>query len=172
VPSLSDWSTRAVDQSVLDGRRDILVYASEPLEHDLLVVGDVTCILWAATDGVETDFTAKVVEVRPDGLAIALSAGILRTRFLDGYDQVVRLEPETPYELTIELGPVGVRLLRGSRIRLDISSSDFPNFDRNHNTGRDYWADAELRPAQQTVYGDVAHPSRLVVNVLELEEEG
>jgi uncharacterized protein len=172
VPSLSDWSTRAVDQSVLDGRRDILVYASEPLEHDLLVVGDVACTLWAATDGVETDFTAKLVEVRPDGLAIALSAGILRTRFLDGYDQVVRLEPGTPYELTIELGPVGVRLLRGSRIRLDISSSDFPNFDRNHNTGRDYWADAELRPAQQTVYGDVAHPSRLVVNVLQLEEEG
>ena len=128
-------------------------------------------MLWASTDGVETDFTAKLVEVRPDGLAVALASGILRTRFLRGYDDVVRLEPGEPYELTIELSPVGVLLRRGSRIRLDVSSSDFPNFDRNHNTGSDFWSDTELRTAQQTIFNDAAHPSRLVVCVQPLGRE-
>ncbi len=171
VMSISDWSTRALDQSVFDHRRDVLVYVSEPLVQDLLLVGDVKCVLWAATDAVETDFTAKLVEVRPDGLAVGLASGILRTRFMDGYDRVVRLEPGVPCELTVELSPVGVRLRAGSRIRLDVSSSDFPNFDRNHNTGRDYWADEELRPAQQTIFNDAEHPSRLVLSALPLEEE-
>jgi uncharacterized protein len=104
--------------------------------------------------------------VRRDGLAIALTRGILRTRFLHGYDRVARLEPGRPYELRIELGPVGVRLRAGSRIRLDVSSSDFPNFDRNHNTGRDAWSDPELRTARQTIFNDREHPSRLIVPVL------
>jgi putative CocE/NonD family hydrolase len=168
VMSISDWSTRAVDRSVLDHRRDILVYRSEPLDRELLLMGSATCVLWAATDAVETDFTATLVEERPDGLAIGLATGIVRTRFLDGYDRVVRLEPGTPYELVIELSPVGVRLAPGTRIRLDISSSDFPNFDRNHNTGHEYWADAELRVARQTVFNDSERPSRLVVDVLAL----
>lgn len=164
--STSDWSTRAVDQGVLAHRRDVLTYVSEPLNSDLLLVGDVRCVLWFATDAVETDVTAKLVEVRPDGLAIALSTGILRTRFLEGYDRVTRLKPGTPYELEIELGPVGVRLARGSRIRLDVSSSDFPNFDRNHNTGEAYWSDPELRVACQTVFADREHASRLVLPLL------
>ena len=171
VMSMSDWSSRAVDQSPLDQRRDVLVYTSDPLEHDLLLIGDVTCVLWASTDGIETDFTAKLVEVRPDGLAVALATGILRTRFLRGYDDVVRLEPGEPYELTIELSPVGVLLRRGTRIRLDVSSSDFPNFDRNHNTGSDFWTDKEVRTAQQTIFNDAAHPSRLVVCVQPLGRE-
>jgi uncharacterized protein len=171
VMSMSDWSTRAVDQSPLDHRRDMLVYTSEPLAGDLRLLGDVTCVLWASTDGVETDFTARLVEVRPDGLAVALASGILRTRFIRGYDQVVRLEPGAPYELTIQLGPVGALLRRGSRIRLVVSSSDFPNFDRNHNTGRDFWSDTETRAAQQTIFNDAARPSRLVVGVQPLGRE-
>jgi putative CocE/NonD family hydrolase len=167
VMSLSDWSTRAVDQAPLDHRRDVLRYLSEPLDADLMLVGDVACVLWAASDGSETDFTAKLVEVRPDGPAIALCQGILRTRFLHGYDTVTRLEPGRPYELTIELGPVGVLLCAGSRLRLDVSSSDFPNFDRNHNTGRDFWSDPTLRTARQAIFTDREHPSRLIVPVLE-----
>jgi putative CocE/NonD family hydrolase len=166
VMSSNDWATRAVDQSPLDHRADVLAYLSEPLSQDLVLVGDVSCVLWAATDGVETDFTAKLVEVRPDGPAIALTRGMLRTRFLHGYDRVTRLEPGRPTELRIELGPVGVRLRAGSRIRLDVSSSDFPNFDRNHNTGRDFWSDPELRTARQTIFNDREHPSRLIVPVL------
>ncbi len=167
VMSMSDWSTRAVDQTPLDHRRDVLRYLSEPLDADLVLAGDVACVVWAASDGPETDFTAKLVEVRPDGLAIALCQGILRTRFMHGYDTVARLEPGRPYELAIELGPVGVRLRAGSRLRLDVSSSDFPNFDRNHNTGRDFWSDPTLRTARQTIFTDREHPSRLIVPVLE-----
>lgn len=166
LPSTSDWATRAVDQRALAYRNDVLSYVTEPLEGDLLLVGDVRCVLWLATDGVETDVTAKLVEVRPDGLAIALASGILRTRFLEGYDRVTRLDPDTPYELTVELSPVGVRLARGSRIRLDVSSSDFPNFDRNHNTGAEFWSDPELRVARQTVFAGGDRPSRLVLPVL------
>ncbi|HCU96283.1 MAG TPA: hypothetical protein DHU96_27625 [Actinobacteria bacterium] len=165
VMSLSTWSSRAIDQSVNDGRQDILVYVTEPLESSLLVIGDASCTLWASSDAQETDFTAKLVEVRPGGRSIELAAGILRTRFLDGYESAVQLEPGTPYELTINLGPVGVRFESGSRIRLDISSSDFPNFDRNHNTGMDYWSDTELRPAHQAVYSEAHRPSYLTLPV-------
>jgi putative CocE/NonD family hydrolase len=165
VISLSDWSSRAIDQSARDQRKDVLVYVSEPLARSLLVIGDASCTLWVSTDAPETDFTAKLVEVRPDGLSVELATGIIRTRFLDGYDAVVRLEPGTPYQLTIGLGPVGVRLQSGSRIRLDISSSDFPNFDRNHNTGADYWSDPELRPARQTVYSDATCPAFLTLPI-------
>ena len=163
--SLSTWSSRAIDQSVHDRRQDVLVYVSEPLERGLLVIGDASCTLWVSSDAPETDFTAKLVEVRPDGRSIELAVGILRTRFLGGYESVVRLEPGTPQELTIGLGPVGVRLEPGSRIRVDISSSDFPNFDRNHNTGADCWSDIELRTAHQAVYSDAQRPAYLTLPV-------
>ena len=169
--SMSDWSTRAVDQAPLDHRHDVLRYMSSPLGEDLLLAGDVTCVLWAASDGWETDFTAKLVEVRADGPAISLCHGILRTRFMHGYDTVARLEPGRPYEFAIELGPIAVRVQAGSRLRLDISSSDFPNFDRNHNTGRDFWSDPTLRTARQTVFNDREHPSRVIVPVLEPRRE-
>lgn len=165
VISLSDWSSRAIDQSVHGRRQDILVYVSEPLDRGLLVIGDASCTLWVSSDAPETDFTAKLVEVRPDGLCVELATGIIRTRFLDGYGSAVRLEPGTPYRLTIGLGPVGARFQPGSRIRLDISSSDFPNFDRNHNTGADYWSDPELRPACQAVHSDSQRLSYLTMAV-------
>ena len=76
------------------------------------------------------------------------------------------MEPGRAYEYTIRLNPVGILFRRGQRIRLSVSSSDFPNFDRNHNTGRDYWSDPELRPARQTVYHDAARPSRLTLPVI------
>jgi hypothetical protein len=102
-------------------------------------------------------------------LSVELAWGIIRTRYLDGYDSMVRLEPGTPYELTIGLGPVGARFEPGSRIRLDISSSDFPNFDRNHNTGADYWSDPELRSARQTVFSDRQRPAYLTLPVCSAE---
>ena len=93
VPSLSTWSSRAIDQSVHDRRQDVLVYVSAPLERSMLVIGDASCTLWVSSDAPETDFTAKLVEVRPDGRSIELAVGILRTRFLGGYESVVPLSP-------------------------------------------------------------------------------
>ena len=163
VMSTATWTTRAVDQSVYDHRHDVLIYATERLDRELVMIGDVHCELWIASDAPETDFTAKLVEVRPDGLAVGHSWGIFRTRYLDGYDREVGLESGEPYKLVIPMSPIGIAFQPGSRIRLDISSSDFPNFDRNHNTGKPFWEDGDLRTARQTVFHDRTRPSRLVL---------
>ena len=108
------------------------------------------------------------IDVHPNGLAVNLCYGIMRARYRDGYDNPTLIEPGSPYEYTINMMPTGVRFGKGHRIRLDVSSSDFPNFDRNHNTGRDFWSDPELRVAHQTVFHDREHPSRLILPVIPL----
>ena len=166
--SLMDLSAQAAvrDQSPLDVREDILVYTTPPLDRPVTVIGPVTLKLWVASSAPETDFTAKLIDVRPDGLAVNLSYGIMRTSYREGYDEPKPMEPGTPYELTIRLGPTGIRFGEGHRIRLDVASSDFPNFDRNHNTGADFWSDSELRVARQTVFHDRERPSRLLLSVV------
>ena len=169
VMSLMDVSAQAAlrDQSPLDARNDILVYATAPLERPVTVIGPVTLKLWATSSAPDTDFTAKLIDVHPDGLAVNLSYGIMRTSYRDGYEEPKLMDPGTPHEFTIKLGPTGIRFGEGHRIRLDVASSDFPNFDRNHNTGADFWSDAELRVAHQTVFHDREHPSRLVLSVVD-----
>jgi putative CocE/NonD family hydrolase len=154
------------NQAPLDRRMDILVYRTPPLERDVLAIGPVVCHLWAASDAPDTDFTVKLCEVGADGLAINLSYGIVRARYRFGYDRETLLDAGEPQEYVITMMPVGIRLKKGSRLRLDVASSDFPNFDRNHNTGRDYWTDSELRVARQTVFHDAAMPSRVILPIL------
>ena len=154
-----------MDQTPLDGRQDILVYQTAQLEQDVRVIGSVTLKLWAASSAPDTDFTAKLIDVHPDGVAVNLSYGIMRARYRDGYDSPTLILPGLPYKYTVRMMPAGVLFRRGHRIRLDVSSSDFPNFDRNHNTGADFWSDAELRVASQTVLHDREHPSRLILPV-------
>lgn len=154
------------DQAPLNGRQDILVYQTPPLEEDIEVIGPVTVKLWAASSAPDTDFTAKLSVVYEDGLAVNLCYGIMRARYRDGYDSPRLIEPGRPYEYTITLMPTGILFRKGQRVRLDISSSDFPNFDRNHNTGEDFWSDSELRVAGQTIYHDREHPSRIILPVI------
>ena len=90
----------------------------------------------------------------------------MRARYRDGYDRPSLIKPGRPYEYTIRLNPTGILFRRSHRIRLDVSSSDFPNFDRNHNTGRDFWSDPELRVARQTVFHDSERASLLVLPVI------
>ena len=156
----------ACDQSPLNGRRDILVYQTEPLVQDMEVTGPIVLNLWAASSAPDTDFTAKLIDVHPNGLAVNLCYGIVRARYRHGYDNPSLIEPERPYEYTIRLMPTSILFRRGHRIRLDIASSDFPNFDRNHNTGSDFWCDAEMRVAHQTIYHGAQHPSRLILPVV------
>ena len=153
------------DQSPLNDRRDILVYQTPPLDREVTFVGPVVLKLWAASSAPDTDFTAKLIDVHPDGLAVNLTYGIMRAQYRDGYDAPTLIEPGRPYEYTVRLNPTGIVFGRGHRIRLDVSSSDFPNFDRNHNTGADFWSDAELRTAHQTIFHDSERPSRLVLPV-------
>jgi putative CocE/NonD family hydrolase len=167
---LDDSLSIAADQSSLRNRQDILVYVSEPLAADLLVVGDPELVLWAASTAPDTDFAAKLVEVRPNGAVNLISHGIIRARYRHGYDSERFLDRDEPEEFVIRMAPVAILIGRGSQIRVDVTSSDFPNFDRNHNTGKPFWCDPELRIARQTVLHDQQRPSRLVLPVL--EEEG
>ncbi|MBM3548837.1 MAG: CocE/NonD family hydrolase [Alphaproteobacteria bacterium] len=162
----ADSQAAPVDQAPHDHRRDILVYQTAPLRNDIEVIGSPVLTLWASTDGPDTDWTAKLALVNENGLAINLTYGILRAQFRNGFDRPSLLEPNATYEFTVPLNPIAVLFKRGQRIRLYVSSSDFPNFDRNHNTGRDYWSDPELRPARQTVFHDVSKPSRLTLPVI------
>ena len=171
VMSLMDVDAQAAprDQAPNDGRADVLVYQTPPLEREVEVIGPVVLKLWASTSAPDTDFTAKLIDVHPDGLAVNLTYGIVRGRYREGFDRPKLLEPGRPYEFTIRLNPVGVRFLKGHRIRLDVSSSDFPNFDRNHNTGADFWSDAAFATARQTVFHDRERPSRLVLRFMPLQ---
>ncbi len=168
VMSMMDITSQAAprDQAPLNGRQDILVYQTPPLEEEIEVIGPVTLKLWAASSAPDTDFTAKLIDVHPDGLAVNLCYGIIRARYRNGYDTPTLIEPGRPYEYIINMMPTGICFGVGHRIRLDVASSDFPNFDRNHNTGKDFWSDSELRVARQTVYHDQGYSSRLTLPII------
>ena len=154
------------DQRVLDSRHDVLVYQTEPLTEPLEVTGEPTLRLYAASSAVDTDFTAKLVDVHPDGFAQNLCYGIVRARYRNGYTAPQLLTPGQVYEFTVSLNPIANVFQPGHRLRLDISSSDFPNWDRNLNTGSDGYADATMVSARQTVLHDASHPSRITLPVI------
>ena len=148
----------ATDLRPLADRGDILVYQTGPLDADVVVAGRPVATLWVASDCVDTDFIVRLVEVRPDGFAVNVAQGMIRARYREGFDHEVPLIPDRPEELTIPLTGTGIRFRKGSRIRLDVTSSDFPNFDRNHNTGRPFQSDPDLRIANQTIFHDRSAP--------------
>lgn len=152
-----------MDQAPLDDREDVLVYQSAELADPIEVTGPITAVIWAISDAPDTDWTVKLVDVHPDGQAINVSSGIVRARYRAGFDSPLLLDPGTPVEYEIEMTPISIVFGKGHRIRLDVSSSDFPNFDRNHNTGAPFYSDRELRPAHQQVLHDNEHRSRLLL---------
>jgi putative CocE/NonD family hydrolase len=156
------------DQRMNAHRRDILVYQTAPLEQSIEVTGNPVLRLHATSDAVDTDFTVKLIDVHPDGTAINLCYGFQRARFRNGLDERTELmTPGEVYEFDLTLLPTSNMFKVGHQIRIDISSSDYPNHDRNHNTGADDWQDAELRPARTTVFHDTTRPSRITLPVIE-----
>jgi putative CocE/NonD family hydrolase len=167
VPGLTPMGP--APQCAVELLRDVLVYTSEPLERALTVLGDVSLTLFVTSSVDDTDFTAKLCDVAPDGRSVNLVQGVLRARYRDGYDRPAPLEPFVVYELHIELGPVAAFFAPGHRIRLQVSSSDFPLWDRNLNVYADI---AELgvsdaQTATQSVLHDSEHPSHLRLPVIE-----
>ncbi len=154
------------DQRPLDWRRDVLVYRTPPLMEPLEVTGPITVRLWAASTARDTDFVVKVVDRRPDGFAQELCHGIVRARYRESLTQPTLLEPGRAYEYTIAVNPTSNLFRRGHRIEVQVTSSDFPNFDRNHNTGGNDYAEATLVTARQTVFHDAARPSRVILPVV------
>lgn len=153
----------AYDQRLVEQRPDVLVFTTPPLTGPLEITGPVHVQLWAASSAPDTDFTAKLCDVDPSGYTRNLTDGIVRARYRDSTARASLIEPGRIYEYTIDLWATSNRFKPGHRIRVEISSSNFPRFDRNPNTGRPVAADTELRPAVQTILHDREHPSHIVL---------
>lgn len=155
----------AKDQRVIEAREDVLVFTSEPLEKDTEVTGRVIVKLWAASDAPDTDFVARLVDVHPNGFAQNLADGIIRARYRNGADSEL-LEPGKPYEFTIDLWSTANVFKAGHRIRLQVTSSNFPRWDRNPNTGDAPGTGIELRPAHQTILHNATYPSQVILPLI------
>lgn len=151
------------DQRVLERRNDVLVYTSDFLTEPVTIAGPVKMKLHAATDGPDTDWMIKLVDVYPDGSAYPISEGILRAKFKDGLDQINLLTPNEVYEFEIELTGTANVFQPGHRIRVDITSSNFPQFDRNPNTGKPLGSSDETRIANQTIHHGGIRASHIVL---------
>ncbi|HUN61261.1 MAG TPA: CocE/NonD family hydrolase [Candidatus Sulfotelmatobacter sp.] len=151
------------DQRSVEARNDVLVYSTAPLQHDLEVTGPVRFEFFATSSAVDTDFTAKLVDVSPDGTAINLTDGILRAKYRDSQATPTPLTPGKVYALSIDLWATSNVFRAGHRIRLEVSSSNFPRFDRNLNTGESAANSAKWTTATNTILHDAAHPSVLVL---------
>jgi uncharacterized protein len=160
------YSRTPSDQQETEKRADVLVYSTAPLAEDTEVTGPIHVTLWVASSARDTDFTAKLVDVFPDETARALTDGILRARYRTSTTKPELLTPGEPVEITVDAGATSNLFKAGHRIRLDISSSNFPRFDRNPNTGGVFGEDSQLLRAKQTVLHDRKHPSRLVLPVV------
>ena len=176
------------DRRKLEERTDVLVYTTPPLDQDVEVTGPVTATIWAQSSALDTDFTASLIDVYPDGRAILLTDGICRARFrkaADGwtpedlrqgkapYERLYEpgfvpemLTPGTPAEFKIDLWSTSNLFRRGHRIRVEISSSNFPRYDRNLNTGGRVGFEAKGQPADQAVHHDDRMPSRITLPVI------
>jgi hypothetical protein len=156
----------------LSARRDILVFTTPPLEQDVEVTGPIDVKLWVSSSALDTDFTAKLIDVHPPsadfpaGMDMNLEDGILRARFRDSLEHAELMQPGRVYALTIHLYPTSNLFTKGHRIRLDISSSNFPRFDVNPDTGEPLNANRRLSVATNTVYHDREHPSHVILPII------
>lgn len=169
VPTLYSAAAFTVpaDQSPLADRQDILVYQSEPLAERLEVTGNPVVELFAATSAPDTDFFARLIDVAPDGGTVDVSLGVVRARYRHGLDREELATPGEVVRYEITLNPTSIAFQPGHRIRLDITSSDFPNFDRNHNTAGNPNTDAELAVARQQIFHGEDRATALHLPVIE-----
>ena len=154
------------DQRQVEGRPDVLVYTSDPLPVDLEVTGPVRMTLYAASSAPDTDFTAKLVDVHPDGFAANIVEGVVRARFRESLTDPTPISPGRVYRLPIDLWSTSQVFLAGHAIRLEVSSSNFPRYDRNANTGLPFGEDSRLATARQTVFHDGSRPSHVVLPII------
>jgi len=154
------------DQRPVENREDVLIYSMGPLERDLEVTGPVTATLFVKSSAVDTDFTAKLVDVAPDGFAQNLTEGILRMRYRTSPEHVGLMNPGKIYEIPVDLWATANVFLKGHVLRLEVSSSNFPRFDRNLNTGEEIKFARTFVAATNTILHDAQHPSALVLPVM------
>jgi len=158
--------TGPCDQRRVETRQDVLVYSSEPLTDDLEITGPLSAQLFAASSATDTDFTVKVVDVWPNGYAQNIQDGIIRARYRSSKTHPSLLTPGEVYEYTIDLWATSHVVKPGHRLRVEVSSSNFPHYDRNLNTGGALFKESNFKRATQTIFHDAAHPSRVILPVI------
>jgi hypothetical protein len=154
------------DQRPVEARNDVLVFSSPALAEDVEVTGPVSLELFASSSAVDTDFTAKLVDVYPDGFAQNLTEGIIRARYRDYSEKAELLNPAQVYKFNIDLWATSNVFKKGHRLRLEISSSNFPRFDRNLNTGEEASTGRSFVSATNLILHDAQHPSALLVPIV------
>jgi putative CocE/NonD family hydrolase len=159
----------ALDQRALERRDDVLCYTSESLERDVTVMGPVEALLYAASSGRDTDFFVRLCDVHPDGRSIVLTEGVLRARYhgSEAGERTELLEPDEVAEYRIRLYPTANVFRAGHRMRVDVTSSSFPRFARNLNTGEDVATGTRMQVARQTVLHTDTYPSQVLLPVIE-----
>jgi putative CocE/NonD family hydrolase len=163
VPSLYWGRMGPTDQRRLANRQDILVYQTEPLTERIEVTGSPVVELYASSSAPDTDWFVRLIDVYPDGLALDVSHGFLRARYRNGLDKPKLIKPGAIVKYTILMRPTSNAFLPGHRIRLDITSSDFPDYDRHHNTAANQNADATLLTARQTIFHGGGQATRIIL---------
>jgi putative CocE/NonD family hydrolase len=154
----------------------VLTFTTESLTEVIEVTGPITATIWASSEALDTDFTATLVDVEPDaadpdavgtpGKAIILCEGIVRARFRNGTDNPEMMTPGEAYEFDIDMWDTSNLFKAGHRIRVEISSSNFPRYNRNLNSGNPIAPDTEITIANQKIYHDSDHPSQVVLPVI------
>ena len=164
----------AVDCREVEERQDVLVYTTEVLEEPIEIIGETSVNLYASSDALDTDFTARLLDVYPDGRAVNLGAetvgGIIRARYRNGYEKEEFLESNKPELFNIKLFYMGHTFLAGHKIRVEISSSATPDYFPNQNTGNPVATDTEWKIANQTIYHDKTRPSHIVLPIMKNNE--
>ena len=154
------------DQQAMETRNDILVYTSDPLEEGIEVSGFIESTLFVSSDAKDTDFTIKLIDVYPDGRAYNLDETIQRARYREGYDKEVFMKEGQVYELKMTPMATSNYFKKGHRIRIEVSSSNFPRFARNLNTGGKNYDESEGVIAHNTIHHSETHPSRIVIPIV------
>ena len=167
-PRGTSWGTTAgaVDQGRVEIRNDVLVYTTPILRDGVELTGPITAVLYVSSSAKDTDFTAKLVDVYPDGTAYNVQGSILRARYREGFTKKIWMEDDGVYRLKIDLDATSNYFAPGHRIRLQVSSSNFPLYERNLNTGGNNYDETEWVVAENTVHHTAEHPSHVVLPVV------
>jgi putative CocE/NonD family hydrolase len=154
------------DNTDIEQRPDVLVYTTDVLPNGLELTGPISAILYLSSDAPDTDLTVKLLDVFPDGRSMNMVEGITRVRYRDGFDRPRMMEPGKVYEVPIDLHATSWYLQPGHRLRVQVSSSNFPRFDRNLNTGGRNYDETTWRKAHNTVHHSAAQLSRIILPVV------
>ncbi len=155
-----------LDQNPVEKRKDVLCYTTPELSSDLEVTGPIALHLFASTSVTDTDFMAKLIDVYPNGAAYNMAEGYIRAKYRESFIRSRPIEPGSIYEYNIDMATISIMFRRGHRIRIDITSSNFPKIDRNMNTGNPFGEDSTGIPAMQTIYHQPEYASYIDLPVI------